>query len=469
MFYKTVSALRITFIIPNTQVRENMEAEAVISAVESKKRTNVRYVIIALLFFVGAINYADRAIFSIAGPAMMKSLNLDLVNLGYLMSTFGWAYVLGQLPGGWLLDRFGARKVYIGSLFSWSLCTLFLGFAGFLGSAAVVTIFALVFMLSICESPAFPANARIVASWFPTHERGTATAIFTTAQYFALVIFLPIMGWLTHQFGWQSVYWTMGVLGVALAIVMPFILYNPKDHPKISPEEFEYIKAGGALVEDYTAKANDGAKKESSWGHIKQLLNNRLMVGVLIGQFCIVTLVWFFTTWFPIYLAQGRGLSLTSVGLIATIPAICGCLGGILGGLFSDFLLRKKFSLTFARKAPIIIGMTLAMSIIGCVFVDSLYMIVFFLSLAFFGKGLGALGWAVVGDIAPREIVGLCGGLSNMAGNIAGIITPIVIGYIVKTTGSFNGALIYVGVAAFMAIFSYVFLVGKISRIELKK
>ena len=99
-----------------------MDAETVITSVESKKRTNIRYIIISLLFVVGAINYADRAIFSIAGPAMMKSINLDVVNLGYLMSTFGWAYVLGQLPGGWLLDRFGARKVYISSLFSWSLC-----------------------------------------------------------------------------------------------------------------------------------------------------------------------------------------------------------------------------------------------------------------------------------------------------------------------------------------------------------
>ena len=162
-------------------------------------------------------------------------------------------------------------------------------------------------------------------------------------------------------------------------------------------------------------------------------------------------------------------MSLTSVGMIATIPAICGCLGGVLGGMFSDFLLRRGCSLTFSRKAPIILGMTFAMSIIGCVFVDSLYMIVFFLSLAFFGKGLGTLGWAVVGDIAPKEIVGLCGALSNMSGNLAGIVTPIVIGYVVKTTGSFNGALIYVGMAAFMAICSYIFLIGKISRIELKK
>ncbi len=352
------------------------------------------------------------------------------------------------------------------------MCTLLLGFTGHLGSAAVFSIFALVFMLSLCESPAFPSNARIVASWFPTKERGTATAIFTTAQYFALVIFLPIMGWLTHNFGWESVYWVMGGLGVLIALVMPYVLYNPKEHPRISVEEFEYIKNGGALVDDYTKSAtatDKNVKKESSLNNIKQLLSNKLIVGVLIGQFCIVTLTWFFTTWFPIYLAQGRGLSLTSVGIIATIPAICGCLGGMLGGMFSDFLLKRGCSLTFSRKAPIILGMTFAMSIVGCIFVDSLYMIVFFLSLAFFGKGLGTLGWAVVGDIAPKEIVGLCGALSNMSGNLAGIVTPIVIGYVVKTTGSFNGALVYVGMAAFMAICSYIFLIGKISRVELKK
>lgn len=90
----------------------------------------IRYTIIALLFLVGAINYADRAIFSIAGPSMMKSVGLDMVHLGYLMSTFGWAYVLGQLPGGWLLDRFGARRIYISSFLLWSILTLLLGFTG---------------------------------------------------------------------------------------------------------------------------------------------------------------------------------------------------------------------------------------------------------------------------------------------------------------------------------------------------
>jgi ACS family glucarate transporter-like MFS transporter len=435
---------------------------------ETGKRSTVRYTIIALLFFVGAINYADRAIFSIAGPSMMKSLGLNMVSLGYLMSTFGWAYVLGQLPGGWLLDRFGARRVYISSFFLWSMFTLCLGFAGFLGTAATATIFVLVFLLSLAESPSFPANARIVSSWFPSSERGTAAAIFTAAQYFALVLFLPIMSWITHTLGWQAVYWFMGALGVALALFIPRLLYSPKDHPRISRAELDYITRGGALVEECPTQDGVRTRQAPHLGYVKQLLRNRMILGIMLGQFCINVLIWFFTTWFPIYLAQARHLSLVKVGMIAVIPAVCGFLGGILGGVFSDYLIRKNYSLTVARKAPIVIGMLLAMSILGCIYVDTTAGVVTFLSIAFFGKGVGAMGWAVVTDTAPKEIVGLCGSLCNISGNMAGIVTPIVIGYIVNRTGSFNGALVFVALAALGAICSYLFMVGKIERMQLK-
>jgi len=156
------------------------------------------------------------------------------------------------------------------------------------------------------------------------------------------------------------------------------------------------------------------------------------------------------------------------VGFLATVPAISGFLGGIIGGVVSDYLVRRQCSLSVARKTPIVIGMLLAMSILGCIFVDTTAGVVAFLSLAFFGKGVGAQGWAVVTDAAPKEIVGLCGSLCNIAGNMAGIVTPIVIGYIVATTGSFNGALVFVALAALGAIFSFVFLAGRIERVQLK-
>jgi len=436
------------------------------AAATAAKQSHIRYVIIALLFLVGSINYADRAIFSIAGPGMMEALGLKISHLGYLMATFGWAYVIGQLPGGWLLDRFGAKRVYITSFFLWSVCTVLIGLAGFLDGIAVPTIFLLVFLLSLCESPSFPSNARIVSSWFPSAERGTAAAIFTSAQYFALVLFLPIMSWVSQSLGWQAVYWFMGSVGMVLALFVPFILYTPKKHPRITPAELEYISNGGALVEE-TGSRKALASTRGSVACLKQLLSNRLILGIMLGQFCINVLIWFFTTWFPIYLAQARHLPLVKVGFLATLPAIAGFLGGVAGGVLSDYLLRKHYSLTVARKVPIVAGMLLAMTILGCIFVDTTWGVVAFLSIAFFGKGVGAQGWAVVTDAAPKEAVGLCSSLCNIAGNAAGIVTPIVIGYIVSTTGSFNGALVFVALAAVGAILSFVFLAGKIERVQL--
>ncbi len=156
-------------------------------------------------------------------------------------------------------------------------------------------------------------------------------------------------------------------------------------------------------------------------------------------------------------------------GLVASLPAICGFIGGILGGTFSDFLLKKGVSITAARKIPIITGLLLSMSLVIANYVTTEWVVVFVMSLAFFGKGFGSLGWAVVADTSPKEMSGVSGGLFNTFGNVAGITTPIIIGYIVGTTGSFNMALLFVGASALVAILSYLFLVGEIKRVELKK
>ena len=129
----------------------------------------------------------------------------------------------------------------------------------------------------------------------------------------------------------------------------------------------------------------------------------------------------------------------------------------------------KSYFLAVPVFPPVIVtGALLSMVMVFCNYVNVEWMIIGFMALAFFGKGIGALGWAVMADTAPKEISGLSGGLFNMFGNISGIVTPIAIGYIVGTTGSFNGALIYVGVHALIAVLSYLVLVGDIKRIELK-
>jgi len=230
----------------------------------TQKKTKVRWIILGILFMVTAVNYADRATIAIAGPVISKDLGLNAAQMGWIFSAFGWAYVVAQLPGGWLLDRYGSKMVYAGSLALWSLFTMAQGLVGFItGGLAVLTLFALRFALGVAESPSFPGNGRVVAAWFPKQERATASAIFNSAQYFATVLFAPLMGWITTFFGWPWVFGMMGGLGILLTITWLKLVYSPIDHPMINRAELDYIAAGGGLVnmdQPATQKASGGAK-----------------------------------------------------------------------------------------------------------------------------------------------------------------------------------------------------------------
>jgi len=438
---------------------------------EKPKKSNFRWAIVSLLFFATAINYADRTVLSIAGPALSKSLDLDSVSLGYIFSAFGWSYVLAQLPGGWLLDRFGSRKIYAISIFVWSFFTFITGFVGFLtGFSAVVVLFILRFLLGVAEAPAFPANSRITVAWFPTTETGTAAAIFNSAQYFATVLFAPLIGLIVHTYGWKYSFMFMGIVGFVFLIFWLKFVHAPKKSKYINQAELDYIKEGGALVEmDHIGKSNKNNNDAPAWKFLSQLLKNRMFIGVYIAQYCINAITFFFITWFPVYLVQARGMTILKAGVIAVLPAIFGFVGGNLGGIFSDYLLKKGASLSVARKTPIVIGMLLSMSMIFCNFTNVEWIVVALMALSYFGKGVGALGWAVTADTAPKEITGLSGALFNTCGNLSSIVTPIAIGYIIGATGSFNWALVFVSIHAFIAIVSYIFIVGKIQRFELKK
>jgi ACS family glucarate transporter-like MFS transporter len=425
----------------------------------------LRYGVLALLFVATTVNYADRATLSIAGTQMQSQLGLSVVTMGYLFSAFGWSYVAAQIPGGWLLDRYGSRRVYLFSILMWSVLGLAQGAVGFFRPGAVVAMFFVLRLgVGMAEAPVFPGNSRIVAAWFPTGERGTAAAVFNSAQYFAPVAFAPVQAWITHRFGWEYVYFFMGTIALVLLFVWRRTVYGPRRHPRLSTGELDYIARGGAQVD-----MDSGAEHSSSplrWTQIAQLLRSRMLVGVYIAQYCITTLTYFFLTWFPIYLVKQRGMSILAAGFVATLPAICGFVGGVLGGVLSDALLRRGYSLTVARKFPIMAGLLLSTVMIACNFVSTDWLVVVIMSLAFFGKGVGALGWAVVADTSPRRMAGLSGALFNTFGNTAAITTPIIIGYILAATGTFGGALVFVVANAVVAILSYGLVVGRIERLE---
>jgi ACS family glucarate transporter-like MFS transporter len=161
-------------------------------------------------------------------------------------------------------------------------------------------------------------------------------------------------------------------------------------------------------------------------------------------------------------------MSILNAGFVAVLPAVAGCVGGVLGGVISDRMIRAGWSQSVARKTPIVGGMLAAMSMVVCNYVSTDWVVVAVMSLAFFGKGVGALGWAVVADTSPPEAGGLSGALFNTFGNTAGITTPIVIGYIIQSTGSFANALVFIGANALMTIVCYLFVVGEIRRFTLR-
>ncbi|HEY5856796.1 MAG TPA: MFS transporter [Aldersonia sp.] len=439
------------------------------SAIASRLTTGkVRYTILAMLFAVTVINYADRATMSIAGDSIQEHFGISSVTLGYIFSAFGWSYLVGQIPGGWLLDRYGSKRVYCGAILLWSTFTMCQGFVGnFSMGTAVGLLFLLRMLVGISEAPSFPGNSRIVAAWFPTKERGTAAAIFNSAQYFATVVFAPLMGWLVVAFGWEHVFIIVGGVGILLGLLWTKVIYSPRQHPRLKQPEFDHIQAGGALVDMDQKSDEPKADSSDQLRYVKLLLTSRMMLGVYFGQYFINTITWFFLTWFPVYLVQERGLSILEAGFIASLPALCGFAGGILGGVLSDALVRRGWSLTRARKTPIVFGLLMATVIVGCNYTDASWLVVALMSLSFFGKGLGALGWAVVADTAPKEIAGLSGGVFNTFGSLAAITSPIVIGYLVNTTGSFELALAYVGASALLAVTCYLVVVGPIRRLDL--
>lgn len=352
----------------------------------------------------------------------------------------------------------------------WSLVTILMGFVSYV-SLVVPALLVLRFLLGVCESPVGPSAGRIIAAWFPASERGLSGAIFNSAQYLSIAVFVPLMAWLCHTFGWQHVFVVMGILGVGIALLWSKLFYVPMKHPWVNQAELDHIKNGSGLIDlDMNigqATSQERAKKAVRFTEMLQLFKSRMLVGIFIAQYCINALTWFFMTWFPIYLVKERGFTILHAGFMASIPAICGLAGGITSGVVSDWLLKRTGNLSLERKGPIIAGLTLSASMILCNYVQAEVLVITLMSLAFFGKGFGSLGWAVVADTAPKKIIGITGGIFNSIGNLSGIVTPVVIGYMLSSTGSFQLALVYVGSHGIVAVLSYLFIVGKIQRLEL--
>ena len=433
------------------------------AAATGARRSKVRYRILALLAVGTMINYLDRTVLGIAAPQLTKELGINAALMGLMFSVFSWSYVASQIPGGLFLDRFGSKVTYFLSMTFWSLCTLAQGLVH-----GIAPLFAFRLGLGVAESPCFPTNSRVVATWFPQSERAMATGTYTVGEYIGLAFFSPFLFALMGAFGWRSLFYVVGAVGLVFGLVWWFCYREPRDHPAANAAELDYIEAGGGLT--HRKNSVDETKPQSSgfeWRTIGQLLKHRQLTGICLGHFAGNSTLVFFLTWFPTYLATERHMAWLKIGFFAIMPFIAASIGVMFGGTFSDWLLRRGVSPNVARKLPIIAGLLLASTIVLANYVESNVTVIVILSVAFFAQGMAALGWTLVSDIAPDGLLGVTGGIFNFAANLAGIITPLAVGLIVAWTGSFVGALVFIGAIALIGALSYIFIVGDIKRIVL--
>ncbi|MCK1974219.1 MFS transporter [Bacillus safensis] len=419
------------------------------------KPTKARFGILILLFFITAINYIDRASVSIVAPAIQSSLQLNPALLGLIFSAFSWTYTAMQIPGGFILDKFGSKVTYGISLVTWSIFT---GLQAFANSFAFL--FGCRLFIGITESPAFPANNRIVTTWFPRRERAFATGVYTAGEYVGLAFATPLLFWIMTTFDWRTVFITAGALGIIFAFFWYKYYHEPKEHPKINEDELELIRQGEGLTV--------ASQEKLKWADFAALLKYRKLIGLYIGQFSVASTLFFFLTWFPTYLAEAKNMAFLKVGFAASLPYIAAFFGVLFGGYVSDWLLRKGVSVNVARKLPVVVGLLMTSTIVLANFTTNIPLVLTILSIASFAQGLSNISWTMLSEVAPREMVGLAGGVFNFFANLAGIITPLIIGFIVSATGSYNGGILFVSLVALGGALSYIFIVGKIERIQLK-
>ncbi len=425
----------------------------------SDKPTKIRYRILFLVFITVVINYMDRSNLAVAASAIGKEYKFSSVELGLIMSAFSWTYILFQVPGGMLVKRYAPRIFYTFSMIIWSVFTIMQGIAqGF------ISLFGLRMATGMAEAPAYPINNRVVSSWFRDDERASAIATYTSGQFLGLAFLMPVLTKIQLYAGWRGLFIITGIIGVFWSIIWYTFYRDPLKHQTVNRQELNHIEKGGGILK---RDENIQQKNPFNWPDLKEVLSHRKLWGVYLGQFAVNAALWFFLTWFPKYLVDYRGLDIIKSGYWASVPYLAAFAGVLCSGFLSDYLIKKGFPAAGARKLPVIAGLLLSIAIVGANYVDAPHLIIFFMSLSFFGVGCASITWVFISTLAPPNLIDITGGVFNFIGQLSGVIVPVVIGFLVRG-GNFEPALFFIALIGFLGACSYMYLVGDVVRVKSK-
>ena len=386
----------------------------------ASRPTRTRWWILSVIAVMYLICYMDRSSISVAAPSMAAQFKLSRTQMAIVFSTFAWAYAIGQIPGGWLGDRFGPRKVLSAIMTWWALTATMTGAA--FGFASVVSAR---FLLGLGEAGAFPVATRGMQLWFPRSERGLISGITHSCARLAGAITPFIAVTILLAFGWRAIFYIFGSLGVLWSLA--FYLYyrnRPESHASVNDAELAQIRGRN---EDGSIQPLEVARRPAvPWSRILRSPN---MWSLALAYGCFFYGSYFFLTWYPTYLLEYRHLTLKSLGIVASFPLFSAMLGEITGGSLADFFYRRTGRLRSSRRAVGAPALLLAgLFVIPAATTHSVWSAVVFLSLsAFFLDMVVGPSWAVTMDIGG-QFSGTVAAIMNMTGAVGASISPVVFG-----------------------------------------
>jgi len=383
-----------------------------------------RWYVLLLISVMYLITYLDRVNISTAAPEISKEFGFDKVTMGVIFSAFVWAYALFQVPGGWLSDRFGARGVLTGVVAYWSVMT-----AATAAAFSSTSFIAGRFLFGVGEADAFPGATRAMQLWYPQPERGLVQGVTHSASRLGAAIAPPLVVLIMSQLGWRPVFLICGVIGLIWSAWWGWSYRNlPEEHGLVNRAELERIRgvdANGAIKPPPVEKQTN-----VPWATLVRSPN---MWAIMCAYFTYVYCLWIFLSWLPSYLIEVRHFTLIKVGLFASLPLFAGVIGDTVGGLATDWLLKKTGSAKIGRRVVAIVGLLgCAVCIVPAALTEDAYAAVYCLTASmFFLEFTIGPSWAVPMDTGGKYS-GTVSGMMNMAGNFGGAISPIVFGFLAQ-------------------------------------
>lgn len=400
---------------------------------QPQKRWKVRYTVLLVLWSGWMFSFLDRMVMSVSLPFIGKDLNLDPAEQGMIISAFFIGYAVFQIPGGFFSDKFGARKVMVIAITWWSIFTSLTGLILTLPLMLLVR-----FLFGVGEG-FFPTSSwKMISIYFPSKERGRATAIQSSVNTLGPALAVIFSASIIAAFGWHMVFIILGIPGLIIAGLMFYYCRdNPKDAPNMTQEELDEI-------------TQDNPSQQSNLTQVipfSQVLKQGILWKMSAIWFLFDITFWGFSTWLPSYLMNVRGFSLTSTGVVAAIPFLCGTVGTLIGGWYSD---RFKSN----RKLGYIAASFIAAFFLYMTFsVESCYAtIIYQCTSTLFMFFAMSLFWGILMDCIAPNIMGRASGIVNFGGQLAGIVSPVIIGYLIKISdGNYDGAFICMIVALILS------------------